>query len=81
MMKWGTVFAIIPPAAFVRYAIKGRYMGRKVFFGICVTLFDSHFYWLGQHFAVARNMRQGCDSFCIDTNYELGSQMENFLIL
>jgi len=78
MFNYGVAFSIVPPLAFIRYAIVSRYIGRKVFFCLCTTLFNSHIYWLGQNFAIYRNLKPGLDSFCIDTDYELGSQMENF---
>ena len=81
MLKWGT-FATIPPClAFVRYCIKGRSMGGKIGGFFLLTMCTSHIYVLGQYYAVYRNLKSGLDSFCIDTNYELGSQMENFFFL
>jgi hypothetical protein len=81
MYKWGT-FATIPPVClFIRYCIKGRHVGRKMLGFLGVTMTTSHFFVWGQCLAIYLNMKEGLDSFCIDTNYELGSQMENFLFL
>ena len=81
MRRWSLGATVTTLAFWVRYCLKGNSNTIKAITGILYTTNIANIYILGQYFGIFLNLKDGLNGQCVDTNYKLGYQMEQFLVL